>query len=273
VSPVFTTNFDNASQVASPASADSAIAVGAYATRSSWTNINGQTTLYADYPAVQDFYYISNAGPRRDGVQRPDVAAPGEGVVSAMSAPIAGSLGVLRVEDGVHWINRGTSMAAAHVAGALALLLEQTPTLTPSAAREAIRERVRTDSYTGNVPNGKWGYGKLDLAAAPTAVAGHAPGGARFALAAAYPNPTRAGASFAFTLSSKDVASGGPVVLRILDVRGREIARVNGSVEPGDQRLTWNGLNSHGYAIPGGVYLGQLEVGRQTADRKFVKLP
>jgi subtilisin family serine protease len=272
VPPTFSTNIDYTTQVASPATADSAIAVGAYVTRSTWTNVLGQTSFYSDNPSIQDLYGISNAGPRRDGVQRPDITAPGEGVVSAISGPIAGSLGILKVEDGCHWINRGTSVAAAHVAGALALLLQQTPNLTPSAARAAIRQRVRSDSHTGSVPNAQWGYGKLDLAATPTdsgpvRLPGH------FAMAAAYPNPTRAGTSFSFTLTSADVARGGPVTLRILDVRGRELTRLTGSAELGDQKLTWNGLDRHGYSVPAGVYLGRLEVGGLFAQRKLVKLP
>jgi hypothetical protein len=162
-------------------------------------------------------------------------------------------------------------MASAHTAGALALLLQETPTLNPSAARESIRERVRADTHTGSLPNAQWGYGKLDLAVTPTGV-GSTPG-SRFSLASAYPNPTRAGASFSFSLTSADLSGGGPVTLRILDVRGRELTRVNGSVEPGDQRLTWNGFDRHGYSVPAGVYLAQLEVGRHTAERKLVKLP
>src|SRR5204863_9933315 len=69
VSPAFTTNIDYTMQVASPASADSAIAVSAYTTRNTWTNILGQTSFYTDSPPIQDFYDPSNAGPRRDGVQ------------------------------------------------------------------------------------------------------------------------------------------------------------------------------------------------------------
>src|SRR5262249_55092060 len=81
VPPTFTTSIDYSMQVASPATADSAIAVSAYTTRNTWPNSQGQTSFYLDSPSLQDFYEPSNSGPRRDGVQRPDVAAPGEGVV------------------------------------------------------------------------------------------------------------------------------------------------------------------------------------------------
>src|SRR5690606_38139247 len=73
--------------------------------------------------------------------------------------------------DGVHWAIDGTSMAAPHVSGAVALLLQRRPDLTPEDvkaifARTAARDAFTARSYTGEPPaepNNRWGYGKLDV--------------------------------------------------------------------------------------------------------------
>jgi glyoxylase-like metal-dependent hydrolase (beta-lactamase superfamily II) len=53
--------------------------------------------------------------------------------------------------------------AVHHVTGALALMLQTDPSLTPSKARLALRRQARVDTFTGAVPNATYGYGKLDL--------------------------------------------------------------------------------------------------------------
>ncbi len=57
-------------------------------------------------------------------------------------------------------------MACPVVAGAAALLLQKTPTLTPQQLYDAITGNAATDAYTGACPNATWGYGKLDVNAA-----------------------------------------------------------------------------------------------------------
>jgi hypothetical protein len=52
------------------------------------------------------------------------------------------------------------------VVGAVALLLEQDPTLTADQVRLILRNTAVKDAFTGSVPNHDWGFGKLDVLAA-----------------------------------------------------------------------------------------------------------
>lgn len=271
--PAFTgAAVDTARTVSSPATADSIISTGAYTTKTSWANLVGSTSKYPYSPPLLRLADFTSRGPRRDGVQRPDVMAPGYGVMSAVSLDATIS-STFKDPDGVHYMNKGSSIANAHTTGAVALLLEQNPGLTPNGARLILRNRARSDSYTGVVPNGKWGYGKLDVSPASTTGVddGIALG---LSFSHVYPNPSREFATFDFNVSSVALTQGAatPVRVRIVDVRGREVAQVAGIATPGSQRLTWNGQTSGGDAAPAGVYFARLEVGATRLQRKFVRI-
>jgi hypothetical protein len=175
----------------------------------------------------------------------------------------------------MHYMYRGTSAAAAHVAGAVALLLQQTPHMSPNAVRLALRAQAIKDNFTGTglqIPNAKWGYGKLHLgSSAPTAV-GDLPG--QISSFEASPNPTHGAISFDFVLSSDDVAAMAGRAPRILvvDLSGRRVAMLEGQAVVGHHRLMWNGLASDGRPAAPGVYLGRLEVGSRRAVRRFVRV-
>lgn len=165
-SPYFTTNIDLSMTAASPSTGDNIVSVSAYTTRNTWVNFLGQISFYTDNPPLEDFYDPCWHGPRADyaafsRVQCPDVCAPGEGVISALPINMANQVGNLKVDDGVHYILRKSAQAAAHVAGALALRLQQIPTLSPAQAKEYLHETALADIHTGAVPNDLWGSGKL----------------------------------------------------------------------------------------------------------------
>ncbi len=155
--------------VGSPGDADSVLAVAAHTTKDCWDAVNGSRYCWNPRPAVNAIASWSSHGPRRDGGLKPDLSAPGFGVVSALSGDANPAYPSAYISpDGAHVIEAGTSMSSPHVAGAAALLLAQPywSGATPSRVKARLGSTARADAYTGALPNATWGHGKLDVAGA-----------------------------------------------------------------------------------------------------------
>lgn len=164
VQPLFASDVDEAELVASPASATNVIAVAAFTTRPNWPAIDGGSYSFVGAGAVGTIASFSCPGPRRDGVPKPDIAAPGTAIVSALSTSVASAPPQALVNpDGVHWTLQGTSMAAPHVTGGVALILGDQPALTPAQVKARLTVDALVDGFTGPVPNAQWGSGKLRM--------------------------------------------------------------------------------------------------------------
>jgi endonuclease G len=114
----------------------------------------GATDLRDPYPGVID---QSSFGPTRGNAAKPEISAPGLGIVSAFSNQ--DDLSATRPDT-------GTSMAAPHVAGAVALALSRRVALDRSQFNtQQIRSLLQeTAQYRSGVHNNGFGFGILDVA-------------------------------------------------------------------------------------------------------------
>lgn len=142
------------------------ISVANYNNEQQYTAING---VAVDLLGTEgDLAGCSSHGPARTGLQKPDVAAPGDITFSAIPlAFIPGRLGspagILTLgSDTVHVRAGGTSIASPAVSGAVALYLQKCPYATQAQIMAALQGAAFQDDFTGDVPNARFGYGKLD---------------------------------------------------------------------------------------------------------------
>lgn len=156
--------------VGSPGNASSAITVAAYAGRTTYLNVP-VGSYYWTGDTAEGIASFSSQGPRVDGFQKPEITASGEFVISALSSsssPATNPADTGHVDGTYYYKNQGTSMSSPGVAGAVALLLQANPTLTATTVKNRLTANARKDAATGNVPNTRWGFGKLDIYKAVT---------------------------------------------------------------------------------------------------------
>ncbi len=108
----------------------------------------------------------SSKGPNRLDYVKPDVAATGDGIMSACPLWLSASLIVsnpsMMALGGQHVRNGGTSMASPVIAGIAALYLEKCPTSTYQNFLDDLHARAYEDDYTLSTPNNGYGYGKVN---------------------------------------------------------------------------------------------------------------
>ncbi len=152
----------------------SVISVGALAARTAYRNIKGVWVNDSSYVLPGHIAKFSSRGPTADGRVKPDISAPGYDIPSAVNnkqyagwMPDKTLLKSVFRGDTQYWSAfNGTSMAAPHVTGIVALLLEVDPNLSADQVKEILKSTATVDSITGSVPNMKYGYGKVNAYAA-----------------------------------------------------------------------------------------------------------
>ena len=150
--------------VAMPGTAAGAITVGAYETKWSWVTSSGSYPYYTEGDRTGNISSFSSIGPTADNRQKPDIAAPGQGIVAALSSNDVTESASDIIVSNKYFIDQGTSMSCPHVTGGVALLLGAKSSLTAAQIKNYFTSTARTDVFTSStVWNASWGYGKMDI--------------------------------------------------------------------------------------------------------------
>jgi len=144
-------NGPESSSVTSPGSSRKVITVGAFDDETISTDAFGEQ--------IKDF---SGRGPTRNCIIKPDILAPGSEIISVRSKSMsikAQDASKERFVDDNYLRMSGTSMAAPNVCGAIALLLERSPTLKPDDIKYALAQTAVDVHKDAN----EQGWGRLDI--------------------------------------------------------------------------------------------------------------
>jgi len=88
----------------------------------------------------------------------------------------------------------------------------------------------------------------------------------KFIVSQNYPNPFNPSTIIEFALPNKEF-----VVLRIYDLLGRQInTLVNGEVQAGIHRVSWNGLDGNGRKVSSGAYIYRITAGNLSVTKKML---
>ncbi|MCR4404843.1 MAG: S8 family peptidase [Candidatus Acetothermia bacterium] len=241
---------DSGMTISEPGNGRGIVTVGAWTTRVEWQSLNGNEYHFRGASGVGELAPFSSRGPTRDGRRKPDLAAPGTAII----APLAAGSELSAVEeliatDRAHAAYQGTSMAAPHVAGTVALMLQAHSGVAPAEAAEKLRQTAVRDSLTGASPSELWGSGKLNAergvsllglalpqaGGQPEVKAGSNPASERVLFTYALPPGTREARLIVFSVV------GQPVFSAPLDPQG--------------DRFTWDLSSSEGKPLANGLYI------------------
>jgi hypothetical protein len=229
--------------LSAPADGDSVIAVGAVSN-------TGSRASFSSY------------GPTTLGRIKPDVMAPGVNVrVAASTGNVYNNLS-------------GTSFSCPLVAGVCAQILSAHPNVSPAQMRHALRSTAVKSSFDGDSsPNGLYGYGIVDAAAAVNVFGVVIDPGLiipqSYALYQNFPNPFNLPTTIRF-----DLPESARVRLAIYNTLGQRVRTLIDADLPARSlhETSWDGRDDGGREVASGVYFYRLDAGRFQKTRRMLLL-
>ncbi|HEY9773151.1 MAG TPA: S8 family serine peptidase [Planktothrix sp.] len=151
------------------ASAHYNICPGDYVIRTEWTDVDGVPRANLGEGGVGDIWTGSSVGPTADGRIGIDICAPGDSVFTTYNPKSDwATYRYNLIHDGSELYGRASAVSAANpmTAGIIALMLQRNPLLNGPKTKSILQMTARKDTFTGDVPNVFWGFGKIDAYAA-----------------------------------------------------------------------------------------------------------
>ncbi len=274
-----TSDVDYSTLINEPGNARFCITVGSYISRLEWPHQISKSGAVNDSEigALSDF---SSPGPIRNGYSKPDIVAPGEYIVSSFSSDGNLPSPEQLTPDGLYRAWEGTSMAAPHVTGVIALMFQANPELSTSEIKTIFMNTAKRDDFTGyELWNYKRGYGKLDaieavrMSKTPVRDGESSLMPESIVLSQNYPNPFNGSTAIEYTIPDRNGFIKQNVILELFDMTGRKVRTVIQKIQaPGHYQVSWEGLDDQELHVSSGIYVYRLQVDQIILSKKLIYL-
>ena len=243
--------------IGAPANVPCAISVAAHQARQK-NNTTGEFTGSGNIAS------FSSWGPVIGNPDKPDISAPGQGVIAALSSYTTSGYSPTNTFNfngrtyGFYSLS-GTSMSSPFVTGVVALILEANPYLTPDQVKSILKETAYHDQYTESGPQLAIGAGKVDAYQAVlralnyTGLEQHSVSESRCRV---YPNPIE---NKAFVVIEGDEIQ---YDVQLFDMSGRQLMH---------QTMTSGVNNLDMQAYASGCYFIKINDGKNIITKKIIK--
>ncbi len=148
------------------------ICPNSYVISNNWTDVDGVPRSLTGQGNVGELWRGSSVGPTFDGRLGVDISAPGDLVMTTYNPTSYWAtfrFNTVFGSGGLYGRAGAVSAAAPQVTGIIALMLQKNPRLDAFQIKQMLQRTARSDSFTGQVPNVNFGYGKVDAYAAVAA--------------------------------------------------------------------------------------------------------
>lgn len=244
--------------IGAPANVACAISVAAHQARQK----NNTTGEFTGSGSMANF---SSWGPVIDNPDKPDISAPGQNVVAALSSYTSNTdhtpTNTFSFNGRTYGFCSlsGTSMSSPFVAGVVALMLEANPYLTPDQVKYILKQTAYHDQYTESGPQLAIGAGKVDayqavlMALQADGIEQHSVSESRCRV---YPNPV---GNKAFVVVEGDENQ---YDVQLFDMSGRQLMH---------QTMTSGVNNLDMQAYASGCYFIKINDGKNIITKKIIK--